>query len=50
METTVLRLLLGLVIGGVLGWHARTLGEYDVRASTSFGFTWWLKRFAGHRF
>jgi hypothetical protein len=35
---SVLWLLLGLVIGGILGWYVRGLGEQDVRASTTFAF------------
>jgi hypothetical protein len=31
-------LLLGLVIGGIVGWYARGLGQQDVRASTNFAF------------
>ena len=33
---SVLLLLLGLVIGGIVGWYVRGLG--DVRASTNFAF------------
>ena len=33
---SVLWLLLGLVIGGIVGWYVRGLGEPDVRASTNF--------------
>ena len=33
---SVLWLLLGLVIGGIVGWYVRGLG--DVRASTNFAF------------
>jgi hypothetical protein len=29
---------LGLVIGGIVGWYARGLGQQDVRASTNFAF------------
>jgi hypothetical protein len=35
---SVLWLLLGLVIGGIIGWYARGLGEQDVHASASFTF------------
>jgi hypothetical protein len=35
---SVLWLLLGLVIGGIVGWYVRGLGEQDVRASTNFAF------------
>jgi hypothetical protein len=35
---SVLWLLLGLVIGGIIGWYVRGLGEQDVRASTNFAF------------
>jgi hypothetical protein len=35
---SVLWLLLGLAIGGVVGWYVRGLGEQEVRASTSFVF------------
>jgi hypothetical protein len=35
---SVLWLLLGLVIGGIVGWYVRGLGEQDVRASTKFAF------------
>lgn len=33
----VLWLLLGLVVGGIIGWSVRGL-EQDVRASTNFAF------------
>jgi hypothetical protein len=36
---SVLWLLLGLVIGGSVGWYIRGLSEQDVRASTKFRFT-----------
>jgi hypothetical protein len=35
---SVLWLLLALVIGGIVGWYMRGLGEQDVRASTNFAF------------
>ena len=39
---SALWLCLGLVIGGIVGWYVRELGEREVRASTNFTFmdTW----------
>jgi hypothetical protein len=35
---SLLWLLLGLVIGGIVGWYVRELGKPEVRASTNFIF------------
>jgi hypothetical protein len=35
---SVLWLLLGLVIGGIVGWYVRELSKPEVRASTIFAF------------
>jgi hypothetical protein len=35
---SVLWLLLGLVVGGIVGWYVRGLGQQGVRASTKFAF------------